>query len=159
MQKPAGIHRDERQGQKPRIHDRRASVPQARGCSAAGSPQSVDLRTHTQKTSYCHIVWLRFTTPLLYLIVRFFHRILTANCSILLSQFPHLMLHYYYFCIYYDSGSQTFSTGGSLAKSRFSQGSECQILRSALCDIETADDFLQGLLGKINCNVTNSKYC
>ena len=31
------------------------------------------------------------------------------------------------------SGSQTFSNGGSLAKSRFFQGSQCQILRSAPC--------------------------
>src|SRR6218665_2636685 len=29
---------------------------------------------------------------------------------------------------------------------------QCQLLRSALC--EMANDFLQGLLGKINCNVT-----
>src|SRR6218665_1278978 len=35
-----------------------------------------------------------------------------------------------------------FSNGGSLAKSRFSQDSQCEILRSALCEIETAKDFL-----------------
>src|SRR6218665_429718 len=42
----------------------------------------------------------------------------------------------------YHSGSQTFSFGGSLAKSRFSQGSQCQILRSALSKIAIAHDFL-----------------
>src|SRR6218665_2434503 len=35
----------------------------------------------------------------------------------------------------YTSGSQAFSLGGSLAKSRFSQGSQCKILRSAPCEI------------------------
>src|SRR6218665_1164539 len=42
----------------------------------------------------------------------------------------------------YGSGSQTFSIGGSLAKSRFSQGSQCQILRSALCEKAAANDFI-----------------
>src|SRR6218665_495412 len=103
---------------------------------------------------YGYALPLRCCILLLGFSIAFLQQTVPSYC-----QFPHLMLHYYYFCIYYDSGSQTFSTGGSLAKSRFSQGSECQILRSALCDIATADDFLQGLLGKINCNVTNSKYC
>ena len=42
----------------------------------------------------------------------------------------------------YGSGSQTFSNGDSLAKSRFSQGSKCQILTCALCEIATANNFL-----------------
>jgi len=33
--------------------------------------------------------------------------------------------------MHYDSGSQTFSNSGSLAKFRFFQGSQCQIFRSA----------------------------
>jgi len=41
----------------------------------------------------------------------------------------------------YTSGSQTFSNRGSLAKSRFFQGSQCRILRSALYEIPTANDF------------------
>src|SRR6218665_1481924 len=34
---------------------------------------------------------------------------------------------------------QTFPNGSSIAKSRFSQGSQCQILRSALCEIAVAN--------------------